>query len=120
MSWATSSFNNFEDDPPCTSRPRPHDSITPSDDIIPPWGTSSTSLYVNTPPSSLTDYPLYNRSPPSLPVMLNPFASSGSGLAFGSLDGSVHGAMGFQADPRSIPSSARTTLDSDAYNSPWS
>ncbi|KAF8816142.1 DUF726-domain-containing protein [Phlegmacium glaucopus] len=122
ISLATSSFNNFEDDLSYTShtpRPRPHDSIIPSDDIIPPWGTSSTSLYVNTPP---TEHNLYNTSLPSPPVMLNPFASSSSGLAFGSLDGPVHGAMGFQADPWSIPSSTKkkTTLDSDAYSSPWS
>ena len=100
-----------------TVRLRPDDSITLSDDIIPPWAANSISSGIASSPSTL-----YDRSVPSPPVMPNPFASSSSGsLAFGSLDGSVNGGMGFQADPWSIASSTKkTTLDSYDSHSPWS
>jgi len=118
-----SSFNNFEDDLSYisrTPRPRPDSSLTLPDGVAPPWGVSSTSPSVNTAPSS-TDHSLYNGRLPSPPVMPNPFASSSSGLGFGSLDGSVNGGVGFHADPWSMPSSVKkTTLDSYASNSPWS
>ena len=120
--FATSS-SNFEDNLPYishTSRLRPDDSITLSDDIIPSWGASSNPL--NT--ASLSNHPQYDRSVPSPPVMLNPFASSSSGpLTFGSLDGSMNSGLGgLQADPWSIPASAKkkVTLDNYSSNSPWS
>jgi len=114
----TSSFNISEDNLLSrTPQLRPDDSISLSDDIIPAWGASSTSVNTTSLSSNL---PQYDRSIPSPPVVINPFASSSS--VFGYSDGLVSGGMGFQADPWSIASTGKkkTTLDSYGSSSPWS